>query len=227
MKHLLVTGASGNLGRELIQHFNFNDYDKIYLVGKREKINLSKFDGKNIEIFSEYDLSDENYVKNIFEQIKISKEDQIFVIHLVGGYTGGKFFWEYDLTEFRLMLDKNLVSAFLVSKFTAQKLKEGSSGSIIFISARLAINYEPKRSIYSISKSALNFLVKVIEVEGKEIDLTVNALAPKIILTEENKRWIPETDYSKYVSPEHIATQIKYIFKNYKRLNGNIFYLND
>lgn len=227
MKHLLITGASGNLGRELIQHFNFNDYDKIYLVGKREKLNLSKFDKESVEIFSGYDLSDENSVKNIFEQINISKEDQIFVIHLVGGYTGGKSFWEYDLSEFRLMIDKNLISAFLISKFIAQKLKDGSSGSIIFISARLSINYEPKRAIYSISKSALNFLVKVIEIEGKEINLTANALAPKIILTEENKKWLTETDHSKYISPEQIAKQIEYIFKNHQRLSGNIFLLND
>lgn len=227
MKHLIITGASGNLGKELIQHFDFNDYDKIYLVGNKERLNVSKFDKKNIEIFSGYDLSDENSVKNIFEQVKISKEDQVFVVHLVGGYTGGKFFWEYDQSELRSMIDKNLISAFLISKYTAQKLKEGSSGSIIFISARLSINYEVKRSIYSISKSALNFLVKVIEIEGREINLTANALAPKIILTEENKKWIQETDYSKYVSPQQLIKQIDYIFKNYQRLNGNIFLLND
>lgn len=227
MKHLLITGASGNLGKELIQHLNFDVYDKIYLIGKRENLNELKIKGKSLEVFSGYDLSNEVAVKNIFDKIHFSSSDQFFVIHLVGGYTGGKFFWEYDLSEFKSMIDKNLISAFLISKYTAQKLKEGSSGSIIFISARLSINYESKRSIYSISKSALNFLIKVIEMEGKEKNLTANALAPKVLLTEENKKWIDERDYSKYISPAQVAEQIEYIFKNYQRLNGNIFLLND
>ncbi len=227
MRHLLITGASGNLGRELIHHFRFDDYDKIYLVGRSENLNEFKIQGKSLEIFSRYDLSDEVSVKNIFDQIYISKDDQFFVVHLVGGYTGGKYFWEYDLSEFRTMIDKNLISAFLISKYTAKKLIGASSGSIIFISARLSINYEPGRSVYSISKSALNFLIKVIEAEGKEINLTANALAPKVLLTEENKKWIDEKDYSKYISSEQVAEQIEYIFKNHLRLNGNIFLLND
>ena len=227
MKHLLITGASGNLGLGLLQHFNFNEYGKIYLVGRKEKLEQLKISEDKFVIFNGFDLSNENSVKQIFENITLSREDELFVIHLVGGYTGGKFFWEYDLNDLKSMIDKNLIASFLISKHTAQKLKNGSGGSIVFISARLSIKYEPKRAVYAISKSALNFLIKVIEIEGKEVGLTANALAPKIILTEENKKWIQEIDYSKYVSPEEISNQIEYIFQNYKWLNGNLFLFND
>jgi short-subunit dehydrogenase len=227
MKHLLITGASGNLGSELIQHFNFNQYDKVYLVRSEEKIKLPELWSNKFEIFQGYDLSDEEAVKQIFESIIVSKEDELFVIHLVGGYTGGKFFWEFGLNDLKNMLDKNLISSFLISKYTARVVKECSGGSIVLISSKLSIAYEAKRSVYSISKSALNFLVKIVEVEGKEINLTANALLPKIILTNENKKWISETDYPKYISPQKISDQIEYIFRNYKSLNGNLLLFND
>jgi len=114
MKYLLITGASGNLGSELIQHFNFNQYDKVYLVSSEEKIKLPELWSNKFEIFQGYDLSDEEAVKQIFESIIVSKEDEIFVIHLVGGYIGGKFFWEFGLNDLKNMLDKNLISSFLI-----------------------------------------------------------------------------------------------------------------
>lgn len=226
MRHLLITGASGNLGRELIQIFDFNQFDRIYLIGKKEKIKLLMVDTNKFEIFDGYDLSLEYSVKQIFEKIHLSKEDELFVIHLVGGYVGGKYFWEFDLDDLKTMLDKNLISSFLISKYTAQKVKDCAGGSIVFISTKLSIDYESRRSVYAISKSALNFLVKIVELEGKEINLTVNALVPKIILTEENKKWITEANYSKCTSPREISEQIEFIFRNFKSLNGNLILFN-
>lgn len=227
MKHLLITGASGNLGRELIKYLNFDKYEKIYLVVNLEKLNQIDIEKSKFKIFSDFDLASEDSVKQIFNQINVLEHDELFVIHLVGGYTGGKLFWEFDAADLKLMINKNLISSFLISKYTAKKLLNGSGGSIFFISARLSIHYEPKRSVYAISKSALNFLLKVIEIEGNDLNLTVNAAAPKVILTEENKKWIAENEYHKHISPQQLAKQIEFVFEDYQRYNGNIFLVND
>jgi len=227
MKHLLITGATGNLGKELLKIFDFKKYDRIYLVGAREKLKSDSFQSDKFKIFSDFDLKSEESVSEIFSNISIQKEDLLFVIHLVGGYAGGKYLWEFSKDELQLMLDKNLITSFLISKYSLIKAREGKGGSILFISARISLDYEPKRSVYAVSKNALNFLVKIIEKEGRELNFTANALAPFLILTEENKKWLKESNLNKYSSPEDINKIIDSIFESYLKFNGNIFLMND
>lgn len=227
MKHLLITGATGNLGKELLKIFDFKKYDKIYLVGSREKLKSDSFQSDKFKIFSDFDLKSEESVSEIFSNISIQKEDLLFVIHLVGGYAGGKYLWEFSKDDLQLMLDKNLITSFLISKYSLIKAREGKGGSIIFISARISVDYEPKRSVYAVSKNALNFLVKIIEKEGRELNFTANALAPYLILTEENKKWLKESNLNKYSSPEEMYKIIDSIFESYLKFNGNIFLMND
>jgi 3-oxoacyl-[acyl-carrier protein] reductase len=227
MKHLLITGATGNLGKELLKIFDFKKYDKIYLVVSREKLKSDSFQSDKFKIFSDFDLKSEESVSEIFSNISIQKEDLLFVIHLVGGYAGGKHLWEFSKDDLQLMLDKNLITSFLISKYSLIKAREGKGGSILFISARISLDYEPKRSVYAVSKNALNFLVKIIEKEGRELNFTANALAPYLILTEENKKWLKESNLNKYSSPEEMYKIIDSIFESYLKFNGNIFLMND
>lgn len=227
MKHILITGASGNLGKELLSYLNFDSYDKIYLTGNPEIINKIIVDDSKFKIFSNIDLSNEYEVSKLFSNISLQPEDELFVLHLVGGYIGGKYFWEFDKTSLQTMINKNLFTSFIVAKYTACKVKNAKGGSIIFISSKLSIDYESNRSVYAISKAALNFLIKIIQIEGKEINLTANALAPKVILTDENKKWLNEKDFDNFISPQQIANQVEFIFSNYQKLSGNVLVTND
>lgn len=227
MKYLLITGASGNLGRELINYLELNNYEKIFLTLNSQKVPQSIQHNDKFVFLFDYDLTDENSVKEIFEKIPCSKEDLLFILHLVGGYSGGKYLWEYSKLDLQDLLNKNLFTSFLIAKYGLLKAKEAGGGSILFISARLSLEYELKRSIYALSKNALNYLVKLIEKEAKEFNFSANAIAPYIILTEENKKWMDEWNFIKCTSPQDIAIFVNYIFENYKRYNGNIIITND
>ncbi len=227
MKHLIITGASGNLGRELIQFFDFEPYDKVYLVGKKDKFDTKLFDDKKFQLFTDVDFTNENSVDELFQIIKTSKEDYIFIIHLVGGYQGGKFLWEFTVQDLQKMIEKNLITSFLVSKYILLRAKDISGGSIIFISAKLSLDYNSQRSTYAISKNALNFLVKVIEKEAQNFNFTANAIAPYLIMTNENKKWVKEEDIKNFTTPEQIAKMIGSIFDNFQNFNGNIITTND
>lgn len=227
MKYLLITGASGNLGRELINYLDLNNYEKIFLTLNSQKVPQSIEPNDKFVYLYDYDLTDEDSVKEIFEKILCGKEDLIFILHLVGGYSGGKYFWEYSKNDLQALLDKNLFTSFLIAKYGLLKAKEAGGGSILFISARLSLEYELKRSIYALSKNALNYLVKLIEKEAKEFNFSANAIAPYIILTDESKKWINERNFMKCTSPQDIAKLVNYIFENYERYNGNIIITND
>ncbi len=226
MNHLLITGATGNLGKELVKYFQEKNFGVLHLVGSKEKFENFSQDSE-IKLYLNYNLTDEDDVEKLFNSISLNEEDELFIIHTVGGYLGGSYFWDYSKSDLLDMMNKNLVSSFLVAKYSAKKIQTIMGGSIIFISAKLSLEYEAKRSVYTISKSALNHLVKIIENEGKQINFTANAIAPKIILTEATKSWIDQKDYSKYTSIEEISELIEKIFVNYKKVSGNIFLIND
>jgi len=227
MRHLLITGASGNLGRELINYFDFQNYDYVYLAGRNYVLKKFNLNPEKFRIISELDLSTKSDAKKIFDSINEKEEDELFVIHLVGKYQGGKKLWEYEETDLLKMFNSNFLSSFLITNFAIQKVAGMKGGSIVFISSRITLEYEPGRAVYAISKQSLNFLVKIIEKEAGHLNFTANVIAPGVILTEENKKWINQEDYQKFVSPEQIARLINSIFINYDRLNGNIFTLND
>ncbi len=108
-----------------------------------------------------------------------------------------------------------------------KKVMSMKGGSIVFVSSRLTVEYESKRSVYALSKQALNFLVRIIEKEGREINFTANAIAPSIILTETNMSWIDAEKYPDYITPERIGQIVSFIFQNYDKFNGNVILLND
>lgn len=227
MRHLLITGASGSLGRELIKCFDFQNYDRVYLIGKEDILIKFNLNSEKFRIISELDLTTRSDVERIFNSIKETNKDELFIIHLVGRYQGGKKFWEYEATDLLKMFNTNFLSSFLIASLAIQKISRMKGGSIIFISSRLTLEYEPGRAVYAISKQSLNFLVKIIEKETNHLNFTANVIAPSVILTEENKKWINKEDYQRFVLPEQIERLISLIFSNYDRLNGNIFTLND
>lgn len=227
MKYLVITGASGNLGRELIKFFDFQNFDFVILVGREELLKGVIPDSNKFKVINRLDLTKEENVEKIFEVIEEKKEDELFVIHLVGKYEGGKSVWDYSSGDVMGMFITNFLTAFLVSKYAIKKVRNMKGGSIVFVSSKLTLDYYPERSVYAISKNALNFYVKIIEKEAKELNFTANVLAPSTILTEINKKWIDYQKQSDYSSPKDLADLIYSIFQNYRRLNGNIFIVND
>ncbi|HUX92200.1 MAG TPA: hypothetical protein VMV36_00220, partial [Ignavibacteriaceae bacterium] len=61
---------------------------------------------------------------------------------------------------------------------------------------------------------------------GKEIRLTANAIAPFVIDTPANRKWM-KGNYDSFVKPAEIGELVYGIFKNYNFINGNIIQLAD
>ncbi len=223
MKHLIITGSSGGLGIELLKHFLDKDFDFLYAVGNQKKFLEFDIKSPKLKYIFDLNLTEENDLEKLFSYINLSSEDELFIIHCIGGYTGGKKFYEYDKNELLEMFNKNFVTAYLVSKQAVNKIKNSKGGSIVFFSSSIALEYISGRSVYTISKYALHHLIKIIEKEAKEFNFTANIIAPTIILTEENRKWVNPSDSQNYVEPVEIAEMIENIFLNYQKINGNIF----
>jgi NAD(P)-dependent dehydrogenase (short-subunit alcohol dehydrogenase family) len=220
-KELLIFGSSGALGNGVSNVFLKKNYDKIYLFDFKHK-GIRNTNAKQIIV---KDLSVEENVKKAFDEVKPSKESFYYLFSTIGGYAGGKKVWETNSECFDRMINMNLKTSFLISKYFSLLVSKSHSGSICFTSANTGLVPEPEKGVYGTSKAALIHLVKTLAEEGKEISLSANAIAPFIIDTPSNREWMKDADYESWIKPAEIGEFVNSIFLSYHLLSGNIFQL--
>jgi len=219
-KELLIFGANGALGKGISEVLTSKDYDKVYLFDFK----LDGLPDKAEKILIK-DLGIEQNVIEAFSQITPSKEKCFFLYSTVGGFTGGNYIWDTDIKEFDRMIGMNLRSGFLIAKHFANIVKESAGGSICFTAAFTGVSPEKKKAAYGFAKAALIHLVKSLALEGEDINLSANALAPYIIDTPANREWMKKADYEEWMKPAEIGELIHSLFNHFHFITGNVINL--
>ncbi|MHB8580930.1 MAG: SDR family NAD(P)-dependent oxidoreductase [Ignavibacteriaceae bacterium] len=222
-KELLIFGASGALGKGASDVLVQKDYDKIFLFDSKAELN-NKND--KVETVIVKDLTLEANVADAFKSVKPGKDKIFFLFNTIGGYFGGKNIWETEVKDFERMFNMNLMTSFLIAKHFSLLVKNSAAGSILFTAAFTGINPEAKKASYGASKASLIHLVKSLALEGKEIKLTANAIAPLVIDTPANREWI-NGNYDSFVKPAEIGELVHGIFNNFNFVTGNIIQLTE
>lgn len=221
-RELLIFGANGALGKGITKSSMDKNFSKIYLFDFKFDQEISNSHAQLIQI---QNLSKEENVIKAFENIKPSKEKLFFLYSTVGGFAAGKYIWETELDEFDKMMDINIKANYLIAKHFSKLVKNSAGGSICFTAALSGMQAEEKRSSYGISKAAVVQLVKETSLEGEKINMSANALAPKIIDTKANRESMPNADFSKWIKPEEIGGFVNNMFDNFNFISGNIIIL--
>ncbi|MFZ0456249.1 MAG: SDR family NAD(P)-dependent oxidoreductase [Ignavibacteriaceae bacterium] len=221
-KNLLIFGSNGALGKGVTESLSKKDYDKIYLFDHNIENNIA---GERVSRIKVDDLSVELNVSKAFQNVSASKDELFFLYTTVGGFSGGKSLWETEVSEWDKMINMNLKTSFLIAKYFALLVKNSAGGSICFTAAFTGLNPEINKSAYGVSKSGLVHLTKSLALEGEEINLSVNAIAPYIIDTPANRKWMKDSDFSKWVKPAEIGELAYNLFSSFYFITGNIILL--
>jgi NAD(P)-dependent dehydrogenase (short-subunit alcohol dehydrogenase family) len=221
-KKLIIFGANGALGKGVTKALLSKDYDEIYLFDF--KFDESLLD-KRVKQFIVKDLSiEKNVMASLFE-VKTDDKIKLFLYSTIGGFYGGTSVWETEEIDFDRMMNMNLKTNFFIAKHFASLVKKSFGGSICFTSAYTGSHPEEYKFSYGAAKSALNYLVQTLALEGIGINLSVNAIAPFIIDTEANREWMKNANYSSWMKPEEISELIHSLFLHYNFISGNIIEL--
>ncbi|MEW6196942.1 MAG: SDR family NAD(P)-dependent oxidoreductase [Bacteroidota bacterium] len=216
-KIFLLFGANGNLGKAAVDYFLTQNYDE-YFIFSRKPIDI--YPAKNVNQIIVEDLTKEINVRKAFQNVNSGKGNIYFLFSTIGGYSGGQTIAETSIEEWNRLVSINLTSALLISKHFMKLVQDSSGGTICFTSASSGLEPKKNNAIYGLTKNGLNFLVKSLSLEGAEINLTANAVAPYIIDTEENRQWAK--DISMMVSPKTICETVQKIFLNWQNVSGEI-----
>jgi NAD(P)-dependent dehydrogenase (short-subunit alcohol dehydrogenase family) len=222
-REVLIFGVNGVLGRGITETLLEKGFDRYYLFSS--KASSSGFTGNNIELIDTEDLSIEGNASSALKSIETSGDKVLYLCSTIGGYLGGKNFWETTEEEFDKMIDINLKASFNIAKEFALKVRECKAGTICLTAAYSGMIAEVKKAAYSASKAGLIHLVKTISLEGEQINLSINAIAPYIIDTPSNREWLNEKEYEKVMKPREIGELVNSIFGCFHFMTGNIISL--
>jgi NAD(P)-dependent dehydrogenase (short-subunit alcohol dehydrogenase family) len=126
------------------------------------------------------------------------------LVHLIGGFSGGAIAETTDQT-WDLMMSINVRAAFLAMRVVLKPMLAAKRGRIVAVGSRAAVEASPNFAAYAVSKAALVALVKNVAAEVKDAGITANVVLPSTIDTPANRKAMPRSDFSKWVSPDSIA----------------------
>ena len=189
MKKVLVTGATGSIGEEIVKEYAKNGFFVyIHYNSNHQKAQnlLEEIDNKG-ELIS-FDIKDKESIKNSLENLDVD-----VLINNAGIIKDNLFFFMSD-DEWEDVINTNLNGNFYITKIISKNMMMNKKGSIVNIASISGVSGNAGQANYSASKGAIIALTKTLCLELGRYNIRVNALAPAIIeseMTKDMKKAIP------------------------------------
>src|SRR5262249_22028028 len=123
------------------------------------------------------------------------------LVHVMGGFEGGKSVAETDDATIEKMLDLNYRAAFFITRAVLPHMRQQGAGRILAVASRQAVEPAAMVGAYSASKAALVSLIHTIALENKDRCISANSVLPGTMDTPGNRAGDPRADGSKWVQP--------------------------
>lgn len=208
-KHIVISGANGNLGKHVVAKFMQENWQVTALV--QPGTHLEAFSGNELLEVSMIDLSHEREVTQLIQQI--AKKKTIDACAMLAGGFSMESIAEATHKKLTDMINLNFFTAYHLAHAVFNQMEKNSGGRLVFIGARPALdnNAAIHMPSYALSKAMLFKLSEILNAAGKDKNITSTVVVPSIIDTPSNRRSMPNSDYSKWVSPESIANVIHFV----------------
>lgn len=208
----LITGASSGIGEEFAKKLSKDGHSVILVARRIEKLEALKEKlGNNTEIL-QADLSDENEVKRVYEELKDKNID--IVINNAGFGALGDFY-DIPLERELEMIDTNIKAVHILTKLFLKDFIKRDSGYILNVASIAGFFSGPHLATYYATKSYVLTLTESIygELKSKKSNVYIGALCPGPVKTEFDK--VANVKFSlKGVSASYVANYaIKKMFE--------------
>jgi NAD(P)-dependent dehydrogenase (short-subunit alcohol dehydrogenase family) len=177
---VVITGATGGLGKQAAKAFADGGHrlallsrDEGELASLAEELGLPE--GRVLT--QALDMGNAGAVRAASKEVKASLGGAHILLHLVGGWTGGKTLAEASPDDLNLMLDQHVCTTFNLFQAFAPQLVENGWGRAIMVSSTVASRPVAKRGIYAAAKAAQEALFLTLAQEIKEAGGTANIIA--------------------------------------------------
>jgi len=202
---VVITGATGGLGQVAAHAFAEQGASLALISTSQDKLD-DLADDLNLPadkvLTRAGDLLDADAVQDTAEAV-FAKFGQIdILIHLIGGWVGGKTIAETDAEDFKFMLDQHAWSTFYLLRAFSSKLAANGWGRVIAVSSPSAVDTPSESGAYAVGKAAEETLLFTLADQFEGTDVTANVIQVS---------YIDVKNSGKGTSPQEIISAIMYL----------------
>jgi NAD(P)-dependent dehydrogenase (short-subunit alcohol dehydrogenase family) len=214
-KVVVITGATGALGSLAADAFAERGASLALLDNDQKKLDslargLKLPDERLLALT--VDLRNGDAVHSAAEAVSAKFGGVTALIHLVGGWTGGKTLPESSAADLDFMLGQHVWTTFHLFRAFAPHLAAHGWGRVMIVSASTVSNPPGKSGVYTAAKAAQENLVLTLAAELKDSGVTANII---------QVRAIDVKGEGKGTTPAEIVAAMLYLFSDEAaKING-------
>ena len=181
-KNILITGASGGIGNELVKKFVSLGGNVLGSGTKVEKLDLIKKKYSNIKV-KKFDISEHSKIEEFINDVYLELGGLDILINNAGTNIDNLSLRMKD-EEWKKVIDINLTSTFLLSKHAIKKMLKNKFGRIVNITSVVGHTGNTGQSNYAASKAGIIGMSKSLAIEYAKKNITINCVSPGYIVSD-------------------------------------------
>tara|TARA_B100001964_G_scaffold239964_1_gene308724 strand:+ start:296 stop:1030 length:735 start_codon:yes stop_codon:yes gene_type:complete len=181
-KKILITGATGGIGSELVKKFLSLGGSVVATGRKDEKLEMIKKKYPNVKI-QRFDISEHSRIEEFINNV-ISDLGGLDVLINNAGMNMDNLSIRMKDEEWKKVIDVNLTSTFLLCKHSIKIMLKSKFGRIVNITSIVGHSGNLGQSNYAASKAGIIGMSKSLAIEYAKKNITINCVSPGFIVTE-------------------------------------------
>ena len=181
-KKILITGASGGIGSELVKKFISLDGKVLGTGTKSEKLDLIKKKYPDIKV-KKFDISEHSRIESFIDDVALELGGLDILINNAGTNVDNLSLRMKE-EEWKKVIDTNLTSTFLLSKYSIKKMLKNKYGRIVNITSVVGHTGNLGQANYAASKAGIIGMSKSLAIEYAKKNITVNCVSPGFIISD-------------------------------------------
>ena len=233
-KNVIVTGASGGIGNSIVEKLSKNGANILATGTKKEKLDELKSKFKNLKVLK-FDISQSDKIEEFIENATNELGGNLDCIVNNAGITQDNLAIRMNFEEWKKVIDINLSSTFLLSKYSIKKMLKNKKGKVINITSVVGHTGNLGQVNYTAAKAGIIAMSKTLAIEYARKNININCISPgfiKTAMTDKIDTKFKEMIISKIPSgrlgePEDVANAVLFLasdLSNY--INGETLHVN-
>ena len=181
-KKILITGATGAIGNDLVKKFVSLGGDVLGTGTKAEKLDIIKKKYPNIKV-KKFDILEHSRIEEFVDNVTLELGGLDILINNAGINSDNLSLRMKD-EEWKKVIDINLTSTFLLCKYSIKKMLKNKFGRIVNITSVVGQTGNLGQSNYAASKAGIIGMSKSLAIEYAKKNITINCVSPGFIVSD-------------------------------------------